>query len=189
MAQAIGVGRSRIIEFLVELDSVVTKDHYLFVIGGSAITLGYSPDNRTSDIDTVILDDELETLGGRDSELAAKHGVYLSALHDITFSAPKDWRQRSRRQDLPLVRIVVYAADPNDIVLGKMSRLEPRDFEDIQALFTGESINADSVLNRLNQNLHEVEVSPSYRSNAILLFAEIFGRHLVFRRGHAVLDK
>lgn len=47
-------------------------------------------------------------------------------------------------------------ADPYDIVLGKVARLEPPDMDDIIALKQAGHVQADELIERLNQNLAEV---------------------------------
>lgn len=175
----------RIIDFLKALDKKLKKRSTLFLIGGGAITLAYSPDNRTADIDVIDVDEGLARLGGIDSDLAQDYGVYLSPLFDITFSVPSDWRSRCRLVELGLHKLEIRVADPYDIVLGKLARLEPKDIEDILALTQAGHIEVDTLLDRLNDNLAEVKKFSHYGKNASLLFGDILERPIVFKQGRA----
>lgn len=175
----------RFIDFLKALDQKARKPATLHLIGGGAITLAYSPENRTADIDAIDVDEEIVRLGGIESELARKYGVYISPLYDITFSAPSDWRSRCRSLDLDLQKLEIRVADPYDIALGKLARLELKDIEDILALTKAGQIEVDRLLDRLNVHLAEVKKFPHYRQNALLLFGDILERPIVFKRGRA----
>lgn len=177
--------RERIIAFLKDLDDELSKNIDLYIIGGGAITLAYNPENRTPDIDTVDAEDEIEQKGGQSSSLANKHGVYVSNLFGLEFSAPTGWRERCQKQKLDLRKLSVFVADPYDIVLGKLARYEPKDIDDIQALVKDNYINSATLLEKLNNNLKEVKQSDSYRNNSILLFSMIFGQDIIFRKGKA----
>ncbi|HEX21685.1 MAG TPA: hypothetical protein ENH19_03425 [Actinobacteria bacterium] len=175
----------RIVGFLRALDAKLSKKTAIYIIGGSAITLAYSPDNRTSDIDIVGGDKELERFGGMNSDLAKAHGVYISKVYDISFSAPTGWRQRCKKLGFKLINISVFVADPYDIVLGKLARLEPKDIDDIQSLEKGGFIEPDVLILRLNDNIKEIERNEAYRKNALLLFSIAFNQSIVFKNGKA----
>jgi len=175
----------RIVGFLRALDAKLSKKTAIYIIGGSAITLAYSPDNRTSDIDIVGGDKELERFGGISSDLAKAHGVYV---YDVSFSAPTGWRQRCKTLDFKLINISVYVADPYDIVLGKLARLEPKDIDDIQSLEKGGFIKPDVLILRLNDNIKDIERNEAYRKNALLLFSIVFNQSIVFENGKAKIS-
>lgn len=175
----------RIIDFLKAIDRKLMKRSTLFLIGGGAITLAYARDNRTADIDAIDVDERIASLGGAGSDLAQEFGVYISPLFDITFSVPSDWRSRCRLLELGFQKLEVRVADPYDIVLGKLARLEPKDIEDILALAQAGHLEAGSLLDRLNENLSAVKKFSHYGQNALLLFSDILERPVVFRQGRA----
>lgn len=175
----------RIIDFLRALDKKLRKRATLYLIGGGAITLAYAQENRTADIDAIGVDEEIARLGGIESELAQEFGVYISPLFDITFSAPSDWRSRCQLLKLDLKKLEIRVADPYDIALGKLARLELKDIEDILSLTEAGQIEIDRLLARLNDNLIEIKKFPRYRQNALLLFGEILERPIVFKQGRA----
>lgn len=175
----------RIVAFLKDMDKKLTKKASLYVIGGAAVTLAYSPENRTSDIDVVEADAELEQTGGPASELAKFHGVHISKVFDISFSVPDGWRQRCVSLELGLRKLAVFVADPYDIVLGKLARFEPKDIDDMLSLVKGGFIVPDVFINKINENLAEIKQSHAYRQNAMLAFEILFDGKVVFKRGKA----
>lgn len=174
----------QIINFLKDLDAEISfKDKsHLYLIGGSAITLAYDPGNRTADLDFIDPPDILLQKGGPASGLANKYHVYISAVPEINFSVPEDWRIKCRPIKFGLKNLEVFIPCIEDILLGKMARLEPKDFEDILGLHEKKLLDHKKLLHRLRQNKKELR-EISYRNNAKLLFREIFGRDLVFVKG------
>ena len=177
--------RIRIISFLKALDDELSKKIDLYIIGGGAITLAYNPENRTSDIDVVEADKEIEQKGGPSSKLSQVHGIYVQNLFELEISFSPGWRDRCQKQDLGLKKLSVFVADPYDIVLGKLARYEPKDIDDIRALVDDDHINSLTLLENLNNNLKEIKRNDAYRRNTILLFSMIFDHDIRYRKGKA----
>ena len=179
-----------ILAFLKELDEQCGFKHPvdLYLIGGVAIPLAYDPQNRTADLDFIDPPHAITTKGNENSELAKKYHIYISALPEIVFSAPADWRSKSQELPLKLKNLCVFVPCVEDIVLGKLSRMEPKDFEDIISLEQRKLLNPKSLLERLKQNLKEFKKT-EYRNNTLLLFNEIFGLKLSFGRGTLKLSR
>lgn len=170
--------------FLKELDSRLSfkKPLSLYLIGGAAITLAYDQRNRTSDLDLICPSREIIEKGGRKSPLARKYQVYVSPLEEINFSAPDDWKEKCQSLNLGLSHLTLFVPCVEDIVLGKVARLEPRDFEDILLLYESKKLDPKRLLVRLRDNKKELR-DMRYRNNTLLLFRDVFGYKLVFRRG------
>ncbi len=170
--------------FLNELDSQLSfKDPYpLYLIGGAAITLAFDPQNRTADLDLIDPPEAIIKEGGIDSALAKKYRVYISPLAEINFSVPTDWRYQCKPAALNLKNLEILIPSLEDIVLGKIARLEPRDFEDILALHEKNLLDPKKLLKRLEENKKELK-EMSYRHNAKLFFQEIFRLKLGFQKG------
>lgn len=178
-----------ILQFLSELDrQMVTHEPVdLYLIGGAAITLAYDHSNSTSDLDLIEPPIFLSEMGSQNSALAKEHKVYISSLAAINFSAPRDWKSKCRPVDLHLKHIRLFIPCVEDIVLGKMARLERKDFEDIVGLRDNGVLLANKLLLRLKQNKHELK-ELGYRNNAVLLFKEVFNLKLHFRKGEIVAE-
>jgi len=174
----------RIVAFLQALDGKARRKATLYVIGGAAVTLAYAPDNRTADIDVIDATEEVIRLGGEDSDLANEFGLHIQPLVEINFAAPAGWKERCQMLEMDLKKLSIKIADPYDIILGKVARLETRDIEDINAMQAGQAFDPALLLDRLNDNLSEVKNSQGYRNNCRVLF-EMLGRPIVFKRGRA----
>ena len=174
----------QIIAFLEELDDLVRtkRPMTLYLIGGAAITLAFDEENRTSDLDLIDPPDILTRIGGFESALAKKYNIHVSPLAEISFSVPNNWKEKLTLLPLGLRNLAVFVPCLEDILLGKMARLEPRDFEDILALHEKKLINLKKLLDRLKENKKELR-ELSYRNNAKLFFQEIFQMNLIFQKG------
>ena len=179
----------QIVNFLQELDQRLNKKFDLFVVGGGSITLFYDHQNTTLDIDAVEVDARILKIAGEKSALAEKHKVYIQKISEVGFSAPKDWKTKTKLlKDLSFMHLAIYVADIHDVVLGKFARLEARDIKDISGLFKNGHINIDFLLKRLNQNTKEL-MNQEYKNNVKLAFEVIFGKKIIFRQGKALLSK
>ena len=174
----------QIILFLRELDSHLNfrTPVTLYLAGGAAITLVYDHENRTADLDFVDLPGTLMRKGGQNSSLAKKYRVYLSHLPEISFSVPSDWRTKCTKLPETFSNFEIQVASLEDIVLGKLARLEPKDFEDIISLYESKFLNPEKLLSRLRNNKKEL-MKLEYRNNAKLLFKEVFHLRLTFEKG------
>lgn len=179
----------RIIGLLTELDRELAfrRPVPIYLIGGGAITLAYDPNNRTADLDLIDPPKILEKKGGKGSALADKYGIYISTVYEINFSAPDDWKEKSLPLPLPLKNLKLFAACVEDIVLGKLARMEPKDLEDIIALHQSKKLDSKKLLKRLNENIRELKEA-GYRNNVKLLFQEIFGVKIAFVKGNVRFD-
>jgi uncharacterized nucleotidyltransferase DUF6036 len=174
--------------FLEELDGGLAfkPPLALYLIGGSAITLAYDEENRTADLDFIDPPELLVLRGGIGSALAQKYKVHVSGVSEINFSAPKDWRRHCRKLPISLKHLEIWTPSAEDIVLGKLARLEPKDFEDILSLRDLKRIVEKRLVHRLNQNKENLKLA-EYRNNVRLLFAEVFGRVVSFEEGKLLL--
>ena len=180
----------QIVDFLRQLDAKLTfrNKALLYLIGGSAITLAYDHQNRTADLDIIDPPKELVKKGGPTTALARQHHVHISAVDLINFSVPEDWRAHCHPHDLNLKNIVLMIPCLEDIILGKLARMEPKDFEDIFSLYNQHLLDPKKLLIRLQQNKKELK-EMTYRQNAKLLFQEIFHLKLIFEKGDLRIAK
>lgn len=178
----------RITGLLRELDKALRFDEpvSLYLIGGGAITLAYDHRNRTADLDFIDPPGAIVKKAGEGTSLAQKYGIYISPVYEINFSVPDDWKDKCHFLDLSLKNLKVWVASVEDIILGKLARMEPKDLEDIFSLHELRKLDANKLLKRLNENTGELK-AVEYRNNAKLLFKEAFGLKLVFARGKAVV--
>ncbi|MDO8519667.1 MAG: DUF6036 family nucleotidyltransferase [Deltaproteobacteria bacterium] len=181
---------ARIIDLLRDLDGRLDfkKPETIYLIGGGAITLAYDHENRTADLDFIDPPSILEKLGGKGSALAKKHGIYVSSVYEINFSVPADWKSFAFLSEPKLKNLKVFVACLEDIVLGKLARMEPKDLEDLLGLHRKGFLDAKKILMRLRENAKEL-ANVEYRNNVKLLFDEIFGMKIQFAEGQVKFSK
>ena len=110
----------------------------LHCLGGFAISMLYGLPRPTVDIDFMEVQpsdqsDYLLILAGKESKLAAKHGVYLQRVTVSNY--PESYEQRLR----PIFpgayqRIRLFGLDPYDLALTKLERNNIRDRSDVSYL-------------------------------------------------------
>lgn len=181
---------NQIINFLRDLDSVISlkNETRLYLVGGAAITLLYDQENRTADLDFVDPPDIFMKNGGQNCPLAEKYRVYVSHLPEISFSVPADWKTRCNPLPLKFRNFKIFVASIEDIVLGKIARLEPKDFEDILGLKEKGLLDPKKLIARLRENVTELRET-TYRNNAKLFFLEVFGLNLTYQKGDLKLAR
>lgn len=158
----------------------------LYLIGGGGITLAYDHQNRTADLDFIDPPAMIIKKAGEGTRLAKKYGIYISPVYEINFSAPNDWKDKCQLLDLSLKNLKIWVASVEDIILGKLARMEPKDLEDIFSLHVLRRLDARKLLKRLNENTNELR-KLEYRHNAKLLFKEVFSLSLTLTKGRAVI--
>lgn len=52
--------------------------------------------------------------------------MYIEKVSEIGFSAPKDWRYKSKQIDLGLKNLPIFCADIHDVILGKLARMQAK---------------------------------------------------------------
>lgn len=176
--------------FLAELDkSLVSKKPLkLYLIGGSAITLAYDDENRTADLDFIDPPKILVEKAGLQSTLSQKYRIYVSSVAEINFSVPKDWKAKSQKLPLDLKKLEIWVPTLEDIILGKLARLEPKDFEDIIGLRDLKRIDLPRLVKRLVENRDELKHA-EYRNNVKLMLREVFERAIFFEKGTIRLER
>ncbi len=178
------VQSKQIVAFLKELDNQLSNKTplLLYLIGGGAVTLAYDPENRTADLDFIDPPDRIAQIGGEGSSLAQRYHIYVSALAEINFSVPSDWKKYCHPLDIQLHHLKIMIPCVEDIVLGKIARLEPKDFEDIFGMKDKRLLEPQKLLRRLRDNKKEL-LNTGYRQNTKLLFQEVFQKRLSFKNG------
>jgi hypothetical protein len=124
--------------FLNEVDQSLSRNIEVRCLGGFVFTVLYEIPRVTLDIDYISTvpnsaSQELQTLAGPESNLAAKYRVYFQPAGGVT-DLPEDYEERLTTLDCGLSNIALKALDPYDLVLSKLTRNSPKDMEDVKAL-------------------------------------------------------
>lgn len=124
--------------FLRELDTLAGGETQLECLGGFVLTQLYGLGRQTADIDSLSITPREQIArvleaGREGSALHTRHGVYLDLV--TVAIVPENYEQRLT----PLFRdtfryLRLYALDPYDLALAKLSRNIQRDRDDVKFL-------------------------------------------------------
>jgi len=144
--------------FLTELDRAASEEVRLQCLGGFVVTQLYGLQRPTADVDVLSrvppLDQKLVERARQGSELHKKYGVYLDVV--TVASLPYNYEDRLKEMFPGIYKhLRLYALDPYDIALTKLSRNIERDRGDVK--FLARTIPFDLELLR---NRYQDEVRP-----------------------------
>lgn len=144
-------------DFLLEIDRALDAPVTLHCLGGFVGAICYGFARTTNDLDYLEIvpmsaQAALETLAGRGSALASKHGVYLQHFSLVTL--PDAYAERLTDLFAGRFRkLRLQALEGHDLALSKLSRDSPVDREDVAHL--ARTVPLDPKLLRLRYR-HEV---------------------------------
>jgi uncharacterized nucleotidyltransferase DUF6036 len=124
--------------FLAELDALAPEEVRFECLGGFVVTKLYGMQRQTADVDVfsiMPLPQRKDFLlkAGQDSAMHRKHGVYLDFVGVVTL--PYHYEDRLLVMYPNIYKhLRIFALDPYDLALSKLSRNIARDREDIRYL-------------------------------------------------------
>ena len=159
-------------EFLSEVDRGLPVSVVLHCLGGFVTAMQYRLDRPTSDLDyiEIIPHDALkvlEEIAGRESELAKKYRLYFQ--HVAVASLPESYAERLAELFPGRFRnLRMFALDPHDLALSKLTRNSPIDREDVAYL--AKTVPLDPVLlrTRYQQELRPIVIGDPERHDQTL---------------------
>jgi hypothetical protein len=89
---------------------------------------------------------------GWGSQFHNTHGFYVDGVDDHTARLPGDWRDRAIERPVELIsgrRVLAIAPCPEDIIVSKLVRLEPKDKDFIAAFHKARPLNLKLIEERL----------------------------------------
>ncbi len=124
--------------FLKEIAGALSQPVSLHCGGGFVLAALYGIPRSTADLDYIEVlpreaGDEVERLAGRDSALAKRYRLFLHGVMGIV-DLPDGYETRLQELALDLRRLKLWALDPYDLLLSKLSRNSPKDREDAKYL-------------------------------------------------------
>lgn len=142
--------------FLIDVDQQLIGQTELHCLGGFVIAELYGLLCATADIDIIeARGTDLRTLqqiGGRGSELARRHHVFLDIVTVAT--VPEDYEQRL--VEVPsgeFVHLRLRAFERHDLVLAKLARNADHDREDVKHLALGPGLDCAVLRDRYQREL------------------------------------
>ncbi len=135
-----------LIAFLKSIDDELRLDKpcTIYLMGGSALLLYYGSPRSTIDIDLISTAEakNIRAIAGRNSKLSKEHnGLYVDVPADGMYLISPDFAEEACELKESFKNIRVYVLDPYTLILSKISRLENKDFQDIEFLFSTQKLS------------------------------------------------
>ena len=146
--------------FLADLDRQLPRPVALHCLGGFVAAFYYELPRPTNDLDYVeVVPHDLmpavQEIAGVRSPLAAKHRVHLQ--HVGVASLPESYATRLIEIVPGLLRhLRLFALDPHDLALSKLTRNSPIDRDDVAQLARAVPLDADLLRTRYRQELRPI---------------------------------
>ena len=124
--------------FLHEVDKHLDREVNLHCYGGFVIAICYGFERPTADVDFLAVSPSdaiqlLLSVGGKESALKKKYGLYLDYFAAVDYPDEYDLRLTEMFPG-SFRHLRLWALDPYDLALSKLSRNLPRDREDVRYL-------------------------------------------------------
>ena len=124
-------------DFLKEVDAQLSQEVNLHCLGGFVLTALYGVPRSTADLDYIEVvprtaANELERIAGKESPLYKKYKLFLQHVGIAEF--PEDYESRIQELKFNLEKLKLWALDPYDLLLAKVTRNSPKDQEDAKHL-------------------------------------------------------
>lgn len=159
-------------EFLSEVDRLLPAPVALHCLGGFVVAMRHGLARPTNDVDylEIVPSDQLEILqrlAGPGSALARKHGLHFQ--HVGVASLPESHGERLTEL-FPgrFPRLRLFALDPHDLALSKLTRNSPIDREDVAHLARTVPLDPDLLLTRYRRELRPIVVGDAERHDRTL---------------------
>ena len=120
----------------------------IFGSGALAFWLRQAPRSRDVDLwcEPAERGETVEALMGELSWYHERHGTYVEVWQPETFAAPLDWISRAQTQTPALQPgVTVVIPHPHDVILAKLERHDPQDFEHIRLILDEFPLSEDQL--------------------------------------------
>jgi hypothetical protein len=167
--------------FLDEVDSQLSGSVELHCVGGFVLTTVYGVPRTTGDLDfTAAVPPQaatlLEEVAGPGSPLAEKYKLYLRrvGVDDL----PEAYQERLREVFARRFRrLCLFALDPYDLVLSKLTRNSGKDREDVSFLVRALTLDPESLRERYQKELRPYLANQERHDLTLQIWLEdYFGR-------------
>ena len=151
--------------FLADVDGQLPRPIEIHCLGGFVAAFYYDQPRPTNDLDyiEVIPHDAMATLqeiAGTDSALAKKHRVHVQ--HVGVASLPESYSQRlTERFPGQFRRLRLFALDPHDLALSKLTRNSPVDRADVAQMAQAVPLDAKVLRVRYQRELRPIIIGDS----------------------------
>lgn len=163
--------------FLKEIDTQLSQEVNLHCLGGFVLTALYGIPRFTGDLDYIEVTpraaaNELEHIAGRESALCKKCGLYLQNVGIADF--PVEYESRLQQLKLELTKLKLWALDPYDLLLAKVTRNSPKDQDDAKYLICKLKLNFQTFSDRWKKEMAPSTGDRARHNLTIELWKEYF---------------
>jgi hypothetical protein len=158
--------------FLIEVDERLPVSIEIHCLGGFVAALYYDLPRPTNDLDyiEVVPHDAMATVqevAGVESALARKHRVHFQ--HVGVASLPESYAERlTELFPARFRRLRLFALDPHDLALSKLTRNSPIDREDVAQLAKAVPLDASLLRARYRRELRPIIIGDPERHDLTL---------------------
>jgi Nucleotidyltransferase of unknown function (DUF6036) len=173
--------------FLVDLDALVEHEVQLHCCGGFVVTALHGLARTTADLDVLAVLPHAEqrvlaAVAGRGSKLHETHGIYLDIVTVATH--PDSYEERLTEMYPGTFRhLRLFALDPYDLVLTKLTRNADRDRSDLEYLATAVPLDTNVLRERYHNEMRSYLGVPAREDLTLELWIEI-AREAQLRNGN-----
>ncbi len=176
MAKVATVTKEQLKTLFARIDTRLSEDTNIYIIGGAAAILGYNVTKETNDVDIDgVIPQEFEK--AFDSEVKAlKLDLHLSRVG--VFSPPEGYRERAKFEDFPKKKLRVWYLDQYDLAISKIDRGIEKDYEDIARIHEQNPYRPGELIRIFNDEyIKTVAIGDSRikKMNLVDLVARLFG--------------
>ena len=159
------------LDFLRELDDLVTVETYLVCMGGFVVSLCYGLDRPTADIDVseVLPGDSLSLMAQalRGGTLHNKYGIYLDRV--TVAPIPENYDERLIEMfSGTFKKLRIMTLDPYDLALSKLGRNTEKDRDDVFYLAKTIPLDLDILVERYETELRPILMGAAEREDLTL---------------------
>jgi hypothetical protein len=159
-------------EFLPEVDHRLPGPVELHCLGGFVVAMRYQLDRPTNDLDYVEIfphdaAQALEEIAGQGSQLAKKYRLHFQRV--AVASLPESYDQRLTELFPGRLRnLRLFAVDPYDLALSKLTRNNPVDRDDVAHLAQTVPLDPELLRSRYRQELRPILIGDPERHDRTL---------------------
>ena len=163
--------------FLKEVDAQLSHEVNLHCLGGFVLTALYGIPRPTADLDYIAAvpreaREEVERIAGRESALCKKYKLFFQSVGIADL--PEDYESRLEELRLNLEKLRLWALDPYDILLTKVTRNSPKDQEDAKYLVSKLNLEFKTFSDRWEKELGPLVPNRRRHDPTIELWKEYF---------------
>lgn len=164
-------------EFLTDVDQSFPETVELHCVGGFVLAAVYGIPRTTNDLDYIFANpsrahDALNRIAGQDSALARKHRVFLQMVGVADY--PENYESRLTTLPLGLKMLTLRVLEPYDLLLSKLTRNNPKDMQDVQALAKKLDLKFDVLIERFRTEMSWVPRREWHEQTLTVVWKDFF---------------